>query len=435
MTRMKGIALTLVGALLLSACSFGANEAPATYKANFERTIQVFPAVKVRILGVAIGHVTRVTPVGTHVQVEFQVTDPEVRIPANVKAAVLPASLLGERSIQLFPAYRRGPEFPRGGTIPLSRTAVPAEPDEVLRALQDYLGRLDPKVVTKFVENAAGALEENGAALNQTIRGAANVFRVLSAKRDELAELFVQLNNLTLALSTRQQAMGELIRSYNDVVGTITENRRALEGTIDGLRDAAVQLASLLNSHHNSIRQSVQNLTRTGRTLGRAENAFRLALTTKWATNLFGAAGGVGDHAGVGSAVDWEHLWLRLQNQGQHLEPLIIARIQQRLQDLCGDIDPTLPCASSGFWTAEVSSLFAPPDSSLSVPGVGELLPAKAEKEMKQAITGVPPLRAWFNARAKEQGTSFDAMIEALVQGIIANTSGSLSSSQLPLVP
>ncbi|HEX2090629.1 MAG TPA: MCE family protein [Actinomycetota bacterium] len=427
MIRAKAVALSLVGALLLSGCAFGGSEAAPTYKANFQRAIQVFPAVKVRILGVAVGHVIRVKNIRDFVQVEFEITDPAVKLPANVQAAVLPQSLLGERSIQLIPAYQGGPVFPHGGTIPISRTAVPAEPDEVLRSLQDYLGRLDPKVVTKFVENAAGALEGNGAAFNQTIRSAANVFRVLNAKRDDLAELFVQLNNLTLALSTRQQAMGELIRSYNAVVGTITRNRRALEGTIDGLRDAAVQLASLLDSHHNSIRQSVQNLTRTGRTLGRAENAFNLALTSKWAKSLFISAM-------PGNAVDWDHKWLRLQNQGEHLGDLITARIRQRLQDLCASMPGPPPCASSGFWTAEVSSLFAPPESSVSVPGVGELLPAKAEAEMKQAINEVPPLRAWFDARAKEQGTTFDAIVESLVQGIITNTSG-LASTQLPLVP
>jgi phospholipid/cholesterol/gamma-HCH transport system substrate-binding protein len=430
MMRLRGVALILVGALLFSACAFGGSEAAPTYKANFRRAIQVFPAVKVRILGVAVGHVIRVKNIGDFVQVEFEITDPAVRLPANVQAAVLPASLLGERSIQLIPAYTRGPVFPRGATIPISRTAVPAEPDEVLRALQDYLGRLDPKVVTKFVENAAGALEGNGAAFNQLIRSAANVFRVLNAKRHELAELFVQLNNLTLALSTRQQAMGELIRSYNAVVGTITANRRALEGTIDGLRDAAVQLASLLNAHHSSIRQSVQNLTRTSRTLGRAENAFKLALTTKWATNLFSAAGGIGRPA----AVDWEKLWLNLQNQGQELEALIVDRIRQRLQDICADLDPTLPCASSSFWTTEVSSLFAPPESSQSLP-VPELLPAKAESQMKQAINGVPKFRAWFDSRARENGTTFDALIEGLVQAIIVNTSGSSSSTQLPFAP
>ncbi len=54
---------------------------------------------------------------------------------------------------------------------------------------------------------------------------------------------------------------------------------------------------------------------------------------------------------------------------------------------------------------------------------------------MKKAINRVPKLRAWFDSRATEQGTTFDAIVEALVQSIILNTSGSLSSSQLPFAP
>ncbi|HEX2267765.1 MAG TPA: MlaD family protein, partial [Actinomycetota bacterium] len=111
MIRAKAVALSLVGALLLSGCAFGGSEAAPTYKANFQRAIQVFPAVKVRILGVAVGHVIRVKNIRDFVQVEFEITDPAVKIPANVQAAVLPQSLLGERSIQLIPAYRGGPVF------------------------------------------------------------------------------------------------------------------------------------------------------------------------------------------------------------------------------------------------------------------------------------------------------------------------------------
>ena len=51
MKSVKAVAVSLVLALLVSGCAFGPDERPATYKANFERAIQVFPAVKVRVLG------------------------------------------------------------------------------------------------------------------------------------------------------------------------------------------------------------------------------------------------------------------------------------------------------------------------------------------------------------------------------------------------
>src|SRR5205807_8978644 len=100
--------------------------------------------------------------VSNGVQVSFRIDDSSIKLPSDVKAAVVPVSLLGERYIQLFPAYDGGPVLQPGAEIPLSRTAVPAEPDELLRSLQNYLGGLNPEVVTRFVENGANLLQGNG---------------------------------------------------------------------------------------------------------------------------------------------------------------------------------------------------------------------------------------------------------------------------------
>jgi phospholipid/cholesterol/gamma-HCH transport system substrate-binding protein len=422
--RIRTTATVLVASsLVLSACSFGSDKAQLTYTADFQRAIQVFPAVKVRVLGVEVGHVIDVRNAGDRVSVKFVVNDPKIKIPANVRAAVLPASLLGERSIQLFPAYTGGPVLPNRATIPLSRTAVPAEPDELLRALQDYLGRLDQKTVTKFVENAAAAVEGNGAALNQLIHYAANVFRVLSTKGDELAATFVQLNKLTLAAATRQAAIGRLIRNYAAVTGTVTANRRALEGTIEGLNQAALQLASLLTAHLNPLKVDVQNLTRTSRTLGRKENAFKLALTTKWATSLFTSAM-------PGVAYDVQHKWLRLNNQGEPLFELIIARIEQRLMDICTSL-MIGPCTTANFFNASAPGLFCVgqlsggagcPPSGLSV-----LSPEKAAQQLTEAIQSLPKLNAEFSKHARLKGVNVEALVRQLIQSMFQQALSSRS--------
>jgi virulence factor Mce-like protein len=340
-------ALTVLVALVGAGCAAlrGGSE-PRTYKARFSRAIQLFPGGSVRVLGVDVGEVQDVRNVPGAVEVTLLVDDPDVQLPADVQAVIVPVSLLGERYIQLLPAYQGGPVLEEGATIPLERTAVPAEPDELLRSLQDYLGAIDPEAVSEFVANAAAVLKDTGDDLNNLIHHGARVIGTLSSKRDDLAEIIVQFERLSQALSTRQEGIARVIRSYNDVIGTLTDNRAAVEGTITGLNDAAVELASLLLEHEAPLHEDIQSLARTGRTLAR--NAETLADTGHWAERLFKAAS---------RAVDYEKNWLRLNNQGEPLGAMIVLRLEQRLMEFCADLE-LASCATPQFWAANVPSLF-----------------------------------------------------------------------------
>ena len=245
--RLTAVAVSV--ALVLTACSLIGGSDQREYSAVFSRAVQLFPGGKVRVLGVDVGVVEHVGNVPGGVEVRFVVEDPEIRLPADVQAAIVPASLLGERYVQLFPAYRSGPILPEGGRIPMERTAVPAEPDELLRSLQDYMGAIDPEAVNSFVQNAADILRGNGEELNTLIHHAANVIGTLAAKRDDMATIIVEFEKLTQALLTRKAKIGRLIHTYNQVVGTITDNRAAVEGSITGLNEMAIELASLLTAH------------------------------------------------------------------------------------------------------------------------------------------------------------------------------------------
>lgn len=393
---MKRLALALAGLVALTGCSFGGPDS-RTYTAEFSRAVQVFPAVKVRVLGVDVGVVTDVRNVRQGVQVTFRIDDPEVQLPADVGAAVVPMSLLGERYIQLVPAYSGGPSLPNGSVIPASRTAVPTEPDELLRSLQNYLGGIDPENVTNLVENLATVLEGKGEDVNRLIEHGAGVISALSEKRDDLGQLIVELNKLTRALSTRQAAIGRLIDNYGAVTGTLTENRKALEGTITGLNDAATELASLLVAHRNPLREDIETLTTAGRSLDR--NAKALSLTTKWATRLFRAAS---------RAVDFDHNWLRLSNQGQELGALILLRLQQRLQDLCKQAG-AIKCQGAEFWAKKVPSLFCfqeiCPMSTNGNPGA----------ELAAALQGQPEVYEFMARRSRSESLDLRYLIDLLL--------------------
>ena len=265
--KRRIIAAAVAGALIWSACSAGESDEPRVFKAHFTRAVQLFPGVTVKVLGVDVGRVDTVRNVDDAVEVTFKLEDPDIKIPSDVQAAIVPVSLLGERYVQLFPAYEGGPQLEPGTTIPLERTAVPAEGDELLTAFEDYLGELDPETVEEFVTNTASVIEGRGERLNDLIGSATEVVATLASERDALADMIVQFNTITQTLSTRQDALGRLITTYNVVGTTIEELRGSLEGTVTGLNDAAAALAGLLSENRPNLDADIDTLTRTTRTL------------------------------------------------------------------------------------------------------------------------------------------------------------------------
>lgn len=347
MKRMRTlVAVLLASSLLATGCSLAGGEDPRTYSARFTRAVQVFPGVKVKVLGVDVGRITRVENVDGAVQIDFKIEDPDVRIPDDVKATLVPISLLGERYIQLFPAYEGGAELAENSTIPLERTAVPAEGDELLQSMQDYMGALDSDTVEEFVTNTADVIEGKGERLNDLIGSGTEVLAALDAKRDEISDLIVNFNTLTQSLATRQDALGQLINTYNVVGRTIDDVRTSLEGTITGLADAAAELASLLTDHRGTIDADIDSLTKTTRTLDRNVETF--ARTGHWAQRLFRAAG---------RAIDWDRQWLRLGNQGGPLVELIVFRLEDRIKGLCLRLGLS-QCSTTKYWENRLPELF-----------------------------------------------------------------------------
>lgn len=342
--------LALVLSLVAAGFTFAApdDDGRRFVDAHFSRAVQVFPGNSVRVLGVGIGRVVEVENTDSSAKVTMRIDDPDIDLPADVEATIVPVSLLGERYIQLFPAYDGGEKF-TGDEIPIERTSVPVEQDELLRSLQDYFGELDPEKVAEFVGNTSKILEGGGDDINRLIENGTSVVSTLSDKRDTLASLIENFNTVTQTLKTRQSSIAELINTYNAVAHTVNDNRESLEGTIEGLNLAALQLADLLNDHRDPLGADIRALTRTSRTLDK--NVGRLAETGKYAERLFDAAS---------KAVDYDKDWLRLNNQGEPLFELLEIRLRDRMVGLCLRLEQE-ECSDPSFWAQEMPGMFCLP--------------------------------------------------------------------------
>src|SRR5215831_20682374 len=105
--------------------------------AYFSETIGVYPGSTVRVLGVPVGTVDSVQPQGTEVKVTMTVNS-GVPVPADAKAVVVAASVVSDRYVQLTPAYTGGPQLADNAVIPVSRTAVPVEVDQIYTSINRF---------------------------------------------------------------------------------------------------------------------------------------------------------------------------------------------------------------------------------------------------------------------------------------------------------
>ena len=122
--------------------------------AYFTETIGVYPGSTVRVLGVPVGSVDAIQPEGTQVKVTMTVNS-GVAVPADAKAVVVAASVVSDRYIQFTPAYTGGPQLADNAVIPVSRTAVPVEVDQIYASLNRFAQALGPNALNKN-----GALSE-----------------------------------------------------------------------------------------------------------------------------------------------------------------------------------------------------------------------------------------------------------------------------------
>src|SRR4051812_22350579 len=114
-----------------------------TATAYFSRTVHLYPGSDVVVLGVKIGTVRKVEPVGSQVRVTFDYKASQ-KVPADVHAVIVEPTIVADRVLQLAPAYGGGPVLADRARIPADRTGIPVELDEFNRNVTELVQALGP---------------------------------------------------------------------------------------------------------------------------------------------------------------------------------------------------------------------------------------------------------------------------------------------------
>ncbi len=327
MTR-RLLALITTLAVVATGCSvFGGGTMDV--QAEFRRTFNLFPQSPVTVLGVDVGEVVDIeTSPGSEVVTVTMRIDEDVEVSRDSSAVVLTSSLLGERYVQLVNGEEDEPLGP-DTVIPIERTHVPFEFDEVLEGLNDFVGGLESEEVARLVTNLSDLLEGNGAQLGETIDAASGAVAALKDNDEELIELAGAVADLNETIATRDQELAALLEDWIRVTDTLTSESTDLDGALDNLVVLTRQIAEIMLEHRETLSQDIDTVTRVGRTLNRHLDEQSTAILG--AAELFRHAERV---------VDRESNMLPLVNHseeglGTDLEDALIGSLTRRLEALC----------------------------------------------------------------------------------------------------
>lgn len=277
--RIPSLLVVLLTLTALSGCGLGGSDTK-TLSADFDRAVGVYVRSDVRMLGVRIGEVTKITPEGTSVRLDMTY-DASYKVPADAQAVLLAPSIVSDRYVQLTPVWTSGPTLPDGFHLGLDRTAQPVELDEIYKNLDMLNQALGPKgankqgAVADLLSVGAQNLAGNGAALNAALSGLSQAVETLASSRADLFGSITNLQTFTSAVA-RNDA---IVRGFNDRLAVVSSQLNAERGelaaAIKNLAAALAEVATFVKENQADLTYNVAGLAEVTKVLVKQKVALR----------------------------------------------------------------------------------------------------------------------------------------------------------------
>lgn len=217
------VAVSLLGAFALFAIFAQLRFEPEnTYKALFNNVTGLDDGNFVRIAGVEVGKVKRITVrPDALVEVEFS-TDRSVGLTEGSRAVIRYSDLVGGRYL----ALEEGPGGTKvirpGETLPLANTAPALDLDSLIGGFRPLFRALNPEQVNELSGQLITAFQGQG---------------------DAVASFLSHTATVTSTLADRDQLIGEVITNLNTVLGTLGDESGQLDTTVTSLSELIKELA------------------------------------------------------------------------------------------------------------------------------------------------------------------------------------------------
>src|SRR5271163_3463210 len=246
-----------------------------TVVAYFPAANALYAGDKVQIMGIRVGAIDKIEPTGDRMKVTFHYRN-KYKVPADASAVVLNPTLVASRSIQLEPPYKGGPQLADNAVIPIERTQVPVEWDDLRNSITHIIGQFGPtKEQPKgpfgdVVESFADGLAGKGQQINTTLNSLSNALSTLDEGR---GDFFSVLRSLALFVNALHQDDQQFVALNKD----LSQFTDRLTGSDQAAANAILQTDSLLSTASTFLTENREVLAHDVNNLSEATTAIMQA--------------------------------------------------------------------------------------------------------------------------------------------------------------
>src|SRR5271167_1727835 len=236
-----------------------------TVVAYFPDTLALYAGDRVQIMGVKVGSIDAIEPAGDKMKVTFHY-DSKFKVPANATASILNPSLVASRDIQLSPPYTGGPVMADNAVIPVERTQVPVEWDQLRDSLSTILDQLGPTpeqpkgpfgdVVESFADGLAGKGEQ----INTTLNSLSNALSTLDEGRGDFFSVLRSLAMFVNALHQDDQQFVALNKDLAQLTDNLTSSDQSAANAIEQTDSLLATAQKFLTENRDALTHDVNNL-------------------------------------------------------------------------------------------------------------------------------------------------------------------------------
>ena len=279
-SRGSVIVGTIAVVLALIAAFVGWNlykkAATTTVVAYFADALAVYPGDRVQIMGVKVGNVDSVEPAGDKMKVTLSFAS-RYKVPADATASVLNPTVVASRVIQLAPPYTGGPALADNAVIPLERTQVPVEWDDIRKQLDTLVTELGPTPsqpkgpLGDFVQSLADGLSGKGKQINTTFRALSDAIAALGEGRGDLFGVTKSLALFVNALHQNDKQFVALNNNLATFTTSLTNSDQELANAVKDIDTLLKTARKFVDDNGSVLATDINNLAAVTNTLMQPE--------------------------------------------------------------------------------------------------------------------------------------------------------------------